>query len=54
MRYAKTAIRQGSDLPLAAGLRVERDLATLLTNTEDRLEGARAFRERRKPKFAGR
>jgi enoyl-CoA hydratase len=54
MRYAKAAIVQGSQLPLAAGLRIERDLATLLTNTEDRQEGARAFRERRKPRFVGR
>jgi enoyl-CoA hydratase len=54
MRYAKTAILRGSDVHLAAGLRLERDLATLLTNTEDRLEGARAFRDRRTPRFTGR
>jgi enoyl-CoA hydratase len=54
MQYAKKAILQGSDLPLAAGLRMERDLATLLTNTEDRLEGTRAFRDRRRPRFVGR
>lgn len=54
MQYAKRAIRHGSELPLDAGLQIERDLATLLTNSEDRLEGASAFRERRKPRFVGR
>jgi enoyl-CoA hydratase/carnithine racemase len=53
VRYAKRAMVEGGALPLAAGLHIERDLATLLTNTEDRLEGARAFKERRSPKFTG-
>jgi enoyl-CoA hydratase/carnithine racemase len=51
--YAKEAIRRGVDMPIADGLRLEADLATLLTNTADRLEGAAAFRERRKPAFGG-
>ncbi len=32
----------------------ENDLATLLRTTEDRVEGARAFVEKRKPRWAGR
>jgi enoyl-CoA hydratase/carnithine racemase len=42
--YAKEAVRASMDLPLAAGLRLEADLAALLTNTEDRLARADAFR----------
>ena len=53
VQYAKRAMVEGGTLPLAAGLHIERDLATLLTNTQDRLEGARAFKERRTPKFTG-
>jgi enoyl-CoA hydratase len=54
VQYAKRAMIEGGALPLTAGLHIERDLATLLTNTQDRLEGASAFRERRAPKFTGR
>lgn len=42
--YAKEAVRASMDLPLAAGLRLEADLAALLTNTEDRLARADGFR----------
>jgi enoyl-CoA hydratase len=52
--YAKESIRRGIEMPIADGLRLEADLATLLTNTADRLEGAAAFRERRKPLYTGR
>jgi enoyl-CoA hydratase/carnithine racemase len=51
--YAKEAVRRGFDMSIADGLRLEADLATLLTNTADRLEGAAAFRERRKPVYRG-
>jgi enoyl-CoA hydratase len=54
LRYAKEAVVGGLELPLEAGLRLENDLATLLRTTEDRLEGARAFVEKRKPKWTGR
>ena len=53
LRYAKEAVVSGLELPLADGLRVENDLATLLRTTEDRVEGARAFVEKRKPKWSG-
>lgn len=53
LAYAKEAIRRGVELPIADGLRLEADLATLLTNTADRLEGAAAFRERRRPSYRG-
>jgi enoyl-CoA hydratase len=54
LRYAKEAVVGGLALPLADGLRLENDLATLLRTTEDRVEGARAFVEKRKPRWSGR
>ncbi len=54
LRYAKEAVVSGLGLPLQDGIRLENDLATLLRTTEDRVEGARAFVEKRKPKWTGR
>jgi enoyl-CoA hydratase/carnithine racemase len=54
LRYAKEAVVKGLELPLAEGLRLEGDLSTLLRTTDDRLEGARAFLEKRRPKWQGR
>ena len=54
LRYAKEAVVKGLELPLADGVRLENDLASLLRSTEDRLEGARAFLEKRKPRWTGR
>jgi enoyl-CoA hydratase len=53
LRYAKEAVVKGLELPLAEGVRLENDLATLLRTTEDRIEGAKAFLEKRKPRFTG-
>jgi enoyl-CoA hydratase len=53
LAYAKEAVRRGVDMPLADGLRLEADLANVLTNSKDRLEGAQAFRQRRKPEYRG-
>ena len=52
--YAKEAVQRGYDLPLAEGLRLEGELSTLLTTTQDRVEGAAAFAERREPVYTGR
>jgi enoyl-CoA hydratase/carnithine racemase len=54
LRYAKEAVVGGLGLPLADGIRLENDLATLLRTTEDRVEGAKAFVEKRKPRWSGR
>jgi enoyl-CoA hydratase len=54
LRYAKEAVVKGLELPLADGLRLEGDLSTLLRTTEDRVEGARAFLEKRPPRWLGR
>lgn len=54
LRYAKEAVVKGLELSLADGLRLEGDLSTLLRTTEDRVEGARAFVEKRRPTWQGR
>ena len=54
LRYAKEAVVKGLELPLAEGLRLEGDLSTLLRTTEDRLEGAKAFLDKRAPRWTGR
>jgi enoyl-CoA hydratase/carnithine racemase len=54
VKYAKEAIVRGVELPLTEGLKVEAELYTLLRTTEDRMEGARAFQEKRPPQFKGR
>lgn len=51
--YAKEAIIRGMGLSLDDGLRLEADLATVLTNSDDRQEGVRAFRERRNASYTG-
>ncbi|MCC7368539.1 MAG: enoyl-CoA hydratase/isomerase family protein [Chloroflexi bacterium] len=54
LAYAREAIRSAPDLPLAAGLRLEADLAALLQTTADRAEGLSAFLARRPPRFEAR
>lgn len=51
--YLKEAVLSGADLDLRDGLILERNLFTLLMSTEDRLQAAAAFREKRKPVFTG-
>ncbi len=51
---AKEAVLRGIDMPLHDGLRLEADLSTLLYSTEDRIEGAAAFRDRRQAEYRGR
>jgi E-phenylitaconyl-CoA hydratase len=54
LRYAKEAVRAGMDLTLAQGIRLEQDLYVLLQTTADRVEGVRAFKARRAPRYRGR
>ena len=54
VRQAKTAIRRGLDVDLRTGLAIEIEAYNRTVVTEDRLEGVRAFGEKRKPKFTGR
>jgi enoyl-CoA hydratase len=54
LKYAKEAVVKGLALPLEDGVRLEGDLSVFLRTTEDRLEGAKAFLEKRKPRWVGR
>ena len=53
MLWAKDAINQGFDLPLAEGLKLEAEYFGRCFETEDRVEGLRAFTEKRAPNFRG-
>ena len=53
LRYAKEAIAQGLDLPLAEALGLEARLAASLLATADAREGIAAQREGRAPRFVG-
>lgn len=53
LRYVKEAVNKGMDLTLAQGLRLECDLYMILHTTRDRVEGIKAFREKRQPHFTG-
>lgn len=50
----KQAVMRGLDMPLADGIRLEHDLYSWLQDTEDAVEGARAFAEKRPPVWKGR
>ncbi|MFT4647861.1 MAG: enoyl-CoA hydratase [Planctomycetota bacterium] len=49
----KRSIKAGLDLPLEAGLALERELQQRLFQSEDAKEGIAAFKEKRKPEFKG-
>jgi E-phenylitaconyl-CoA hydratase len=53
IRAVKRLVRDGLDLPLLTAIQAEQFALGLLRDTEDRLEGRRAFQEKRKPVFAG-
>jgi len=54
VRFAKRAINAGMQMDLVSGLDYETYCATILTTSEDRIEGFKAFTEKRKPVFKGR
>ena len=53
VRAVKRMVQQGMDMPLAHAIDVERYAFGLLFNSEDRIEGRKAFAEKRKPKYKG-
>jgi enoyl-CoA hydratase len=50
----KRSVVEGVEIPLTAGLALERELQNRLFVTEDAKEGLTAFTEKRKPNFKGR
>jgi enoyl-CoA hydratase len=54
IRQAKKAIDAGLDMDVVNGIRFEIEAYNRLITSEDRLEGVRAFNEKRKPAFQGR
>jgi enoyl-CoA hydratase/carnithine racemase len=54
VRLAKQAVLAAEETALTAGLDQERRLYELAMATEDRVEGMRAFLEKRRPEFKGR
>jgi enoyl-CoA hydratase/carnithine racemase len=51
--HIKRAVQTGVELPLEAGLALERELQQRLFTSEDAKEGIRAFTEKRPPRFQG-
>ena len=54
VRAIKRVVKEGLEMPLELGIKHERYVFGLLRDTEDRIEGRRAFQEKRAPKFQGR
>ncbi len=54
VRQAKKSITQGLQMDRASGMLFEIEAYYQLIGTEDRMEGIRAFNEKRKPDFKGR
>ncbi|HEV8360842.1 MAG TPA: enoyl-CoA hydratase-related protein [Candidatus Thermoplasmatota archaeon] len=53
VRLAKAAVNRGVEVDLDTALGLEVESVTITFATEDRLEGMRAFLEKRKPEFKG-
>jgi E-phenylitaconyl-CoA hydratase len=53
VRVVKRLVTQGMEMPLAYATDLDRYLWGLLRDTEDRIEGRRAFQEKRKPVYKG-
>ncbi|KAI9260506.1 au-specific rna-binding enoyl-CoA hydratase [Phascolomyces articulosus] len=54
IKMAKSAVDQGAQVDIDTGLELEQAYYAQLIPTEDRLEGLRAFKEKRKPVYKGR
>jgi E-phenylitaconyl-CoA hydratase len=49
----KKLVRDGLEMPLTAAIQTEQYVLGLLRDTHDRIEGRKAFQEKRKPEFTG-
>ncbi|MDM9559349.1 enoyl-CoA hydratase/isomerase family protein [Bordetella petrii] len=54
VRAIKRLVHSGLDMPLPAAIDTERYVFGLLRDTEDRIEGRKAFQEKRSPVYRGR
>lgn len=54
VKALKRLVNQGLDMPLAHALELDKYMFGLLRDTEDRIEGRKAFQEKRKPRYKGR
>lgn len=53
VRMAKEAIMKGTEVDAASGMAIERACYAQVIPTQDRLEGLKAFKEKRKPVYKG-
>lgn len=53
IRMAKKSINKGLEMDIEEGLKVEEFCYSQLIQTEDRVEGLKAFKEKRKPRYVG-
>ncbi|MFM0642500.1 enoyl-CoA hydratase-related protein [Paraburkholderia metrosideri] len=53
VRALKRSIQMGLDMPLQHALEMDKYVYGLLRDTEDRIEGRKAFQEKRTPKYRG-
>jgi len=54
VRAVKRLVKDGMDMPLLTAIQAEQFALGLLRDSEDRIEGRRAFQEKRKPNYQGR